>query len=122
VNIKKFSEQTGISAHTLRYYEKIGLIRGVRRNASGHREYSDADLRWVDFIKRLKSMGMALENIQKYADLREQGEETSKERMEILQNHVEVLEKRIFEEQENMKRLINKIEVYQAYLDDQKGS
>lgn len=60
MNMKEFSLLAGLSAYTLRYYEKIGLLKDVRRNSSGHRDYLTKDLEWIGFIKRLKETGMAL--------------------------------------------------------------
>ena len=76
MNIKEFSSLVGLSAHTLRYYEKIGLLKHVHRNASGHRVYSAKDLSWISFVKRLKETAMPLEEILEYAKLREVGSES----------------------------------------------
>ena len=54
MNIEEVSKKTGLSAHTLRYYEKLGLIFDVRRNAGGHRDYSSRNLDWIDLLKKLK--------------------------------------------------------------------
>lgn len=83
MNIKTFAEQTGVSAHTLRYYEKIGLLQ-VQRTQSGHRVFSDKDLEWITFILRLKDTGMPLEDIQKYAEFRSQGGKTQSQRQQLL--------------------------------------
>lgn len=84
--IGEFSERTGISAYTLRYYEKKGLIR-VARDSAGRRDYSEEDVEWVRFIQRLKDTGMLLKDIRRYSDLRYQGEGTRQERMELLIRH-----------------------------------
>ena len=60
MNMSEFSGVVGLSSYTLRYYEKIGLLRHVKRSRSGHRVYSDRDVDWVNFIKRLKDTGMPL--------------------------------------------------------------
>ena len=57
MNIKNFSKITGLSSHTLRYYEKIDLISDVKRDVSGHRDYSSDDIAWVEFLKKLKVTG-----------------------------------------------------------------
>jgi DNA-binding transcriptional MerR regulator len=112
MNIKNFSELTQVSAHTLRYYEKIGLLRHINRNSSGHRLFTDKDVDWVEFIKRLKAMGMELNKIQQYADLRELGESTSRQRQQMLEEHVLVVEKRIEGEVCNLKKIKQKIQFY----------
>ena len=54
MNIKEFSNLVGLSAHTLRYYEKIGLLKNVQRTSSGHRAYTSKDQKWIEFVVRLK--------------------------------------------------------------------
>jgi len=112
MNIKQFSELTQVSAYTLRYYEKIGLLKQVSRSANGHRSFSAKDVDWVGFIKRLKDMGMELKKIQQYADLREQGESTSEQRKQLLVEHVLVVEKRIKVEVSNLEKIKQKIQYY----------
>ena len=114
MNIKKFSELTHVSAYTLRYYEKIGVLRHVARNASGHRFFTDKDIDWIGFVKRLKEMGMPLENIKKYADLREQGDATSMLRKKLLEDHVVMVEEKIQLESLHLGKMKAKI----AYYDD----
>lgn len=70
MNISEFSKLKSLTPHTLRYYEKLGLICDVSRTISGHRSYSQADVEWVIFINRLKETGMPLEQILEYAQLR----------------------------------------------------
>lgn len=72
MRIQAFATLTGLGVHTLRYYEKLGLLVPAR-NASGHRDYSRSELDWAAFIKRLKATDMPLEEIQRYALLRSQG-------------------------------------------------
>ncbi len=80
MNMKAFSSLVGLSAHTLRYYEKIGLLKNVQRNSSGHRVYTAKDVKWLEFVIRLKETAMPLEKILEYARLREQGSSTVLER------------------------------------------
>lgn len=84
MNISEISERLGISVHTLRYYEKIGLIKDISRNEAGIRVYSEKDYDWVLFLLRLKKMKMPIADIAQYAQLRYQGDETAKERRELL--------------------------------------
>tara|TARA_R110001583_G_scaffold112917_4_gene263120 strand:- start:6959 stop:7315 length:357 start_codon:yes stop_codon:yes gene_type:complete len=117
MNIQKFSQITEISSHTIRYYEKIGLLKNISRNASGHRWFSEKDIIWIEFIKRLKDTGMPLNNILKYADLRDEGESTSQLRMNILQEHAIKLEEKIAQEQCHLKKLKDKIAHYKKTLE-----
>lgn len=111
MTIGEFSDVTGITAYTLRFYEKKGLIH-VDRDGNGRRNYCENDVEWVKFITRLKDTGMLLRDIKKYSDLRYQGDETMEERMELLIQHREsVLE----EQQKWAEYLVNldeKIEYY----------
>lgn len=111
MTIGAFSEMTGISAYTLRYYEKKGLIR-VARDEGGRRDYREADVEWVKFIRRLKDTGMLLRDIRRYSELRYQGDETMKERMKLLMEH----RKSVLEEQrrwtEYLENLDKKIGIY----------
>ncbi len=117
MNIQKFSEITNLSPHTIRYYEKIGLLRNIARNASGHRWFTEKELAWVEFIKRLKDTGMPLDDILKYADLREEGDSTSEQRMQMLQAHAMKLEEKIAEEQFHLQKLKEKIEHYSKLVE-----
>jgi len=116
MDIQTFSKITGISAHTLRYYEKIGIFRNVNRNSSGHRSFSDSDVLWAEFIKRLKDTGMALGEILEYADLREKGEHTIDLRMALLKKHANLLEEKISFEKRNLEKLNDKIKYYENLM------
>ncbi|MGY3743611.1 MerR family transcriptional regulator [Leuconostoc inhae] len=81
---------TGLSIPTLRYYETLGLLKPVRQ-ANNYRVFTDKELNWIDFIKRAKATGMPLVKIMTYAKLREQGHETIKERIAILEQQEQIL-------------------------------
>ncbi|MAA66872.1 MAG: MerR family transcriptional regulator [Alteromonadaceae bacterium] len=112
MNISRFAELTGLSADTLRYYEKIGLMTGVRRSVSGHRDYSSRDLEWVGFIVRLKETGMPLSEIKTYAILRDRGDSTMNQRRQLLEQHLVVLERQVTKALEHRDALRKKIEHY----------
>ncbi|EQM72491.1 MerR family transcriptional regulator [Pseudomonas stutzeri] len=112
LSIQQFAARTGLSADTLRYYEKIGLLRHVARDASGFRVYGPRDLEWVSFVLRLKDTGMPLEDITRYADLREQGETTLAARQALLEAHAARLQARLQRDQEHLDALQAKIELY----------
>ena len=118
MNIQEFAELSKISAHTIRYYEKIGLLRNINRNSSGHRAFTKNDIVWTDFIKRLKDTGMSLQDIRRYADLREEGEHTAKLRMQLLQAHTKILEERIAIETSHLQKLKEKIKFYDTLIID----
>lgn len=116
MNIKQFSKRSGISIYTIRYYEKLGLLRYIQRNASGHRDFSNDDLTWVEFIKRLKDTAMPLKDIQVYAKLRHEGETTQQLRMDMLKHHAMQLEEKINSEKDNLQKLKLKIAHYEKLI------
>lgn len=86
-SIAEAAELTGMSAHTLRWYERIGLITDVDRNHSGERRYRNDDLRWLGFVSRLRQTGMPVAEMVRYATLMRAGEHTAGERRNILFEH-----------------------------------
>jgi MerR family transcriptional regulator, aldehyde-responsive regulator len=116
MKIAEVSEHTGISADTLRYYERIGLIWPVNRNASGIRDYTDLDLRRVDFIKCMRSAGLPVEVLIEYVGLVQQGDQTIEARKEILREQRELLAARMSEMKKTLDILDHKIEVYENAL------
>jgi MerR family transcriptional regulator, aldehyde-responsive regulator len=113
MKIAEVSEQYGISSDTLRYYERIGLIRPVNRNASGIRDYIEIDLRRVEFIKCMRSAGLPIETLIEYVGLVQQGDETIEARKEILKEQRVLLVTRMNEMQKTLAILDHKIEVYE---------
>ena len=114
MNIAAFSSLTSLSPHTLRYYEKLGLLANISRNSSGHRAYSQADVEWVTFINRLKETGMPLEQIREYAHLRAEGESTLAQRRALLETHRCALKSRLDRELEHLRMLDAKIAYYNS--------
>lgn len=113
MTISVFSERTGITPSTLRYYEDKGLIR-IRRDFGNRRDYSEQDIEWVRFIKRLKDTGMCLEEIRRYSDLRYQGESTMPERLAILYRHKQYIAEQRTRWAEYAQNLDDKILWYEA--------
>ena len=115
-SIGEFSRLTNLGIHTLRYYEHEHLIT-PKRNSSNRRCYSDKDLAWIEFIKRLKDTGMPIKEIQRYAKLRAEGDLTLNERMEMLTVHRESLNEQIKVLQEHMAKLDDKIDFYRQEIE-----
>ena len=113
MKIAEVSEHYGISADTLRYYERIGLIRPVNRNGTGIRDYSEIDLRRVEFIKCMRSAGLPIETLIEYVGLVQQGDDTIEARKEILKEQRVLLQGRMKEMQKTLDILDHKIEVYE---------
>lgn len=116
MNIKKVSEQTGVSADTIRYYERIGLLPRVRRNKSGIRDFSEQDIATLEFIRCFRRAGMSVESLIEYMNLVEQGEGTEEARMHLLQEQRDKLDARIEELLATRKRMDYKIKNYQNIL------
>jgi DNA-binding transcriptional MerR regulator len=113
MKIAEVSEQYNISSDTLRYYERIGLIQPVNRLESGIRDYSDIDIRRVEFIKFMRSAGLSIEVLIEYVGLVQQGDRTIETRKAILKQQRELLANRMKEMQKTMDILDHKIEVYE---------
>ncbi len=115
-SIGEFSKATGLGIHTLRYYEHENLIIPLR-NSSNRRRYSEKDIAWIAFIKRLKATGMPIKEIKKYAALRAKGDVTLSERMEMLMQHRQSLDERIRQLQEHEAMLDEKISFYRQEIE-----
>ena len=101
-----------ISADTLRYYERVGIIPSVNRNANGIRNYLEDDCRWVEFAKCMRSAGLAVEILIEYVALFQQGESTAEVIKELLVEQRKQLDARIEEMEKTLERLDYKIENY----------
>nr|WP_322941710.1 MerR family transcriptional regulator [Pseudomonas sp. s4] len=88
LNIDEVARRTGLTAHTLRYYERIGLISAVARAAGGQRRYAAADMAWIEFLLRLRTTRMPISKMQAFAALRGVGDSTVKERRLLLEGHL----------------------------------
>ncbi|TGN78070.1 MerR family transcriptional regulator [Streptomyces bauhiniae] len=77
---------TGLTAHTLRWYERIGLMPHVDRSHTGQRRYTNRDLDWLVFVTKLRLTGMPVADMVRYAELVRQGESTYHERRELLES------------------------------------
>ena len=104
-SIQDVSNKTGLPAHTLRYYEKEGLISGVERSQGGFRQYTDEDLERLGLICCLKNTGMSIQEIARFVQLTHEGDHTLEERVELLRAHREQVLARIAE----MRKLLEKV-------------
>jgi DNA-binding transcriptional MerR regulator len=114
--IQEVTKATGLSAHTLRYYERIGLIHPIEREENTRRRYTADDVGWIDFLLKLRATGMSIKDMQKYAELQRQGEETLPERVEMLKVLRANVEARMSELNEHLKLVCYKIEIYQQII------
>lgn len=118
-SIGTFSELTGFSIDTLRYYEKQGIIL-PKRDHNNRRIFDEKDVEWLVFIRKLKLTGMKLKDIQTYSQLRYEGYETVQARLTLLLDQSELLNQQKAEIQQHIDFLHNKIAIYQQMLADQK--
>ncbi|WP_066684514.1 MerR family transcriptional regulator [Christensenella intestinihominis] len=116
MTIAEVSKKYGLSADTLRYYERIGLIPSVRRKENGIRDYSGTDCGWVEFIKCMRGAGIQVEALIEYVALFQQGDDTQAARKQILLEQREQLAARMEEMQQTLKRLDKKIAHYDECL------
>lgn len=110
--IAEVSEKYDLSADTLRYYERIGLIPQVHRNKSGIRDYMEADCRWVEFIKCMRAAGLPIEVLIDYVAMFQQGDSTIAERKALLIEQRKKLVEKLEAMQETINHLDYKIKRY----------
>ncbi|HHV11464.1 MAG TPA: MerR family transcriptional regulator [Clostridiales bacterium] len=116
MTIAEVSRQYGLSADTLRYYERIGLVPPVNRNSSGNRDYTEEDCRWVKFIKCMRSAGLSIESLIEYVALFQKGNETITLRKELLLEQRRQLAEKVEELQNTLAYLDTKIDGYEERM------
>lgn len=114
LSIEEVASRTGLTAHTLRYYERIGLIGPVGRGAGGQRRYAAADLAWIAFLLRLRSTRMPIEKMAAFARLRSAGDATIAARRAMLEAHLAEVLAEIASLQQSAHALQEKIAHYRA--------
>ena len=119
LSIAEASACSGLSAHTLRYYERIGLIDAVTRSRGGQRCYRPSDLDWLAFLVRLRATGMSIADMQRFAGLRRAGDVSVVERLDLLRTHRAELEERIRSLRRHARALDQKIAHYELLVRDQ---
>lgn len=120
MHIKDAAEKVGLSADTIRYYERIGLVPPIPRLSSGVRDFQQEDLNALEFVKCFRSAGVSVESLIAYMTLYGKGEETQAERLTILQDERQKLLERIEEQQAALRRLDDKVSLYQEALEANK--
>ncbi|HEL9085302.1 TPA: MerR family transcriptional regulator [Listeria monocytogenes] len=113
--IGAFSREVELSIDTLRYYEKEKLIL-PKRNEINRRIYDSSDITWINFIKKLKQIGMPIKDIKEYAKLRYLGDQTIEQRMTLLYKQYDVLVEKREEIELYTQFLLNKIDIYKEML------
>ena len=115
-SIQDVSKKTGLSAHTLRYYEKEGLLSHVERTPGGFRQYTDEDMEALGLICCLKNTGMSLQEITRFVSLTHEGDQTLRERVELLRGHRENVISRIQEMQKYLDKVTWKLNFFSEKL------
>ena len=119
--IGEAAEKCGLSQHTLRWYERIGLLAPIERGSDGRRRFSDRDLDWLSTITKLRATGMPVRDMQRYAELVWSGAGQA-ERLELLKRHREQVRRAIASQRECLKLLDAKITHYASDLKPQNKS
>lgn len=112
MKISQVSKATGLSSSTIRFYEELDIIRNIKRDSNNIRIYSESDIKWISFIKGFKSTLIPLDKIIRYADLYYQGDHSINKRIELLGNHLDVLQTKQLELQKAVDFITNKIKFY----------
>jgi DNA-binding transcriptional MerR regulator len=114
IGIDEVVQRTGLSAHTLRYYERIGLIAPVSRAPGGQRRYAPSDLDWIEFLLRLRDTRMPIAQMQAFARLRAEGDRTIPARRALLEAHLAQVQAAMQSMQRAVTVLDAKIKHYRA--------
>ena len=122
-SVQEAAERTGLTTYTLRYYEREGLLAPIpRATSSGHRRYSEEDLRLLHFLKRMRETGMPIRQMKRYVALILAGDSTLEERRQMLIAHRDMVRKDIAKLQTHLTAIEEKIDSYAAlsreYEDD----
>ena len=118
MKIAEVSKRYGVSTDTLRYYERIGLLRHVPRNGSGIRDYDEASCNAVEFVKCMRDAGMSIESLVEYMELIDQGDSTREARKELLARQSIAIRERIADLERALERLQYKIDHYDDIMAD----
>ncbi len=115
LSIAEAARRTGVSAHTLRYYERAGLVvTPVDRTTGGRRRYHQLDLDWIVICTRLRATGMPIKTIRRYAELVSAGRGNENDRLDLLESHRADVVAKLAEVQEHLKLMDHKIDVYRS--------
>ena len=118
LSIAEAARRTGVSAHTLRYYERAGLVvTRVDRTTGGRRRYRHEDLVWINVCTRLRATGMPIKAVRRYAELVSAGPGNEKERLALMEAHRDDVLAKLDELQENLQLIEHKIDVYRGRVD-----
>lgn len=115
--IDEAADRTGLSKHTLRYYEREGLLPPIAKASSGHRRYTDDDIGFVKFLQLLRATGMPIREMKEFVKLTRAGDHTIAQRVEVLTAYREALVERMAHDVEHLEALNRKVEWYTELLE-----
>lgn len=113
-SIKQVSEETGLSIHTLRYYEEIRLIQGIKRDENGYRQYSKADIDWFQVIKYMRDMGVPIRELQQVLALKGTDADTTYARLEFMEAYRKKVADQMKELEKTLEKIDYKIELFKS--------
>jgi DNA-binding transcriptional MerR regulator len=116
LSISDAGAATGLSPHTLRYYERAGLIDPVGRAESSHRRYTETEIEWVSFLTKLRATGMPIRRMRDYAELVRAGSGNEPERLAILEEHRLAVRAQLEQARRNLRAIETKIEIYKERI------
>ena len=116
LTISDAARVSGISAHTLRYWERAGLLQPVSRNGSGHRRYAEEDLERIKFLTKLRATGMPIRQVRRYAELLNRGDGNEDERIALLEDHRKAVVARLEQTAAHLELIDWKIDLYRERL------
>lgn len=115
MNIRKVTELTGMTADTIRYYEKIGMIPPIKR-VSGIRQFDEDDVKWIDFVKHMREAGLSVDALVAYVHLFQEGQGMAAERKEILKGQATILKDKMAKMSQTLEMLEYKIDNYESLV------
>ena len=117
-SIAEAAALSGLTAHTLRYYERDGLmLDSVDRSSSGHRRYTEQDLTWIQMLTRLRATGMPVREVKRYASLVRAGDGNEAERLSLLVTHRQRVEAQLAEATAHLRAIDHKIGLYESKIE-----
>jgi DNA-binding transcriptional MerR regulator len=120
LTVSEAAAKVGLSAHTLRWYEQEGLVAPVNRDGAGRRRYDSGDLDWLVLLTRLRTTGMSVRDMRRYAELARRGPHTVAERRRLFEEHKQRVLERIADLQRDLEAINVKIEIYRQMEREQR--
>jgi DNA-binding transcriptional MerR regulator len=117
LTIAEAAREAGVSAYTIRYYERAGLLAPIERNGSGHRRFTPDDVQWVIVCTKLRATGMPIRRIRQYAELVRDGDGNEAQRLALLEAHREDVLRRLNEVRRNLELVDYKIGLYRERVE-----